>query len=186
MRWIGCIAVLAGVAGGSMASQATSRTPTRAAPVMMQAPDAVPAPDFQPLDHARAATLRSCLPAIAETSRLTLDAPHVALSTWSRTDPDQRLFNSVAGLRYDNAAAPRGVSVVTASPNPAHTCDATTVQVQPSALSCAAIRQNLGPLEAADLSGIAALTTAAGLRLLLLPTAANGCTVVGVGVYFGK
>jgi hypothetical protein len=144
--------------------------------------------DFQPVDHAKAALAEACLPEVAELSRLTVDAPHSAISTWDKSDANDRMFESVVGMKYDNAVAPRGVAIIMASPNPVHKCDGSTVQVQPSSLSCAVIQKNLAEggadYAATDLNGMAMIQSNSSLRILLLPTVDNGCTIVGVGVYF--
>ncbi len=153
--------------------------PTAAAPEIVNS---------QPVTHARSAAITACLPAISELSRLTLDAPHMALSTWNKTDANERLFSSIIGLKYENTIAPRAITIMTAAPNLHHACDGESVQIQPSSLSCEAIQKNFTTptLKAQDLNGVTIIQGDGPLRFALLPTSGNGCTVVAVGTYFAK
>ncbi len=152
------------------------------------AADAVALVESQPVIHARSASVTACLPAISELSRLTLDAPHMAMSTWDKSDANDHMFSSIAGLKYDNQIAPRAIAVIAASPNPTHACDGEAIQIQPSSLSCDAIQKNISnaTLKAQDLNGVTLIQGAGPLRFALLPTSGNGCTVVAIGAYFAK
>ena len=119
---------------------------------------------------------------------MVVDGQHVALSTWNNAAANDRLFQSVVGLKYDNKTAPHGISVLVAAPMQAEKCDGATVQIQPSALACDKIAKNLASaqLGAADLNGIRMIETSKSIRIVLLPTRGNGCAVVGIGVHYAK
>ncbi len=144
--------------------------------------------ESQPVIHARSAAISSCLPAISELSRMTLDAPHIAMSVWNKTNANEHMFSSISSLKYDNTIAPRALSIITAAPNSKKTCDGESVQIQPSSLSCDAIQKNLtgANMKAQDLNGINVMQSDSPLRFALLPTSGNGCTVVSIGSYFSK
>jgi len=110
------------------------------------------------------------------------------MSIWNDADANDRMFESVVGLKYDSQYAPHGLSVVMASPNPVHKCDGATVQVRPSSLSCASIQKNLAPArnQLTDLKGMTLLQSDPSMRIVLVPTSGNGCAVIGVGVYYAK
>ncbi len=201
--------LLSGLAGSLMIlvpSESDAQTaPAKAAPKpALAAPKPAPKPaektaevettakvalvESQPVIHARSAAITACLPAISELSRLTLDAPHIAISTWNKVEANDHMFSSIAGLKYDNAIAPRALAVIAAAPNPKRACDGEAIQIQPSSLSCEAIQKNLtGPnLKTQDLNGITMILSEGPLRFALLPTSGNGCTVVSIGAYFAK
>ena len=144
--------------------------------------------ESQPVVHARSAAISSCLPAISELSRLTLDAPHTSLSLWDKTDANEHMFSSIAGLKYDTNIAPRAISIIAAAPTAKHSCDGASVQIQPSSLACDVIQKNLAgaALQPQDLNGTMVLQGESNMRFALLPTAGNGCTVVSIGSYYAK
>lgn len=144
--------------------------------------------EAQPVSHARSAAISACLPAISELSRLTLDGPHSAISTWNKVDANDHMFSSIVGLKYENTIAPRAIAVLAATPNSKKACDGGAIQIQPSSLSCEAIQNNIkgANLKAHDLNGVTLLQGEGPLRFALLPTSGNGCTVVSVGAYFAK
>lgn len=154
----------------------------------------VPGDAAQPVQHARNAAVSSCLPALRDLSRIAVDAPHVAFSTWNNQSANDRLFQSIVSLKYSNKIAPRGISVLVAAPNSQSKCDGATVQIQPSALSCEKIARNITGRNIAgktrlvtrDLAGITLIQTSNSMRLMLMPTRGRGCAVVGVGVFYAK
>ena len=184
-------ASLANLAGATAQTAPTKPVvkPVAAAPKAVAAADAqVAIVESQPVIHAKSAAVTTCLTAVSELARMNLDAPYVALSTWNKTAANDHLFESIAGLKYDNQVAPRAVSVLTASPTPAKNCDGGSVQVQPSNLSCDAISKNLinANMKSQDLNGVTLIAGDGPMRYALLPTAGNGCAVVGIGTYFAK
>lgn len=153
-------------------------------------PGAVPAraAEPQPTTHARSAGLRACLPSVTQAAAGSIDTVHTTISSWSQTAPAGHVFHAATGLAYGNAVAPRAVSVLTASPTPTGGCDVSTVQVHPTARSCAAIQQDLtrgGSRVVANLSGTPMLE-GAGVRHMLIPAAANSCVIVATGLTFGR
>jgi hypothetical protein len=168
-----------------VAQSPTAQTPTTKAP---DSKAQVAIVESQPVIHARSAAISSCLPAISELSRMTLDAPHIAMSVWNKTNANEHMFSSISGLKYDNTIAPRAVSIIAAAPNSKKTCDGESVQIQPSSLSCDAIQKNLtgANMKVQDLNGISVVQGDNPLRFALLPTSGNGCTVVSIGSYFAK
>lgn len=145
--------------------------------------------ELQPTQHARNAGVHDCLQEIDEVSRLSVAGSYTAVSTWNQGAPNDRLFNSIVGQSNDNKVAPKAVSVVVTSPGAQRKCDATAVEVHPSALSCPDIERTLAQdkrEQRVTLSGIPLLQTDPSLRYVLLPAPANGCVVVGVRTLFGK
>ena len=160
-------------------------------PAPVQPPAAPPLetqPAAQPVAHARNAAVRSCLPALQELSQMVVDGQHVAYSTWNTGAANDRLFQSIVGLKYENTTAPYGVSILVAAPMQAEKCDGATVQIQPSALACDKIARTLAgaQLPSADLNGIRLIQATNSTRVVLLPTRGNGCAVVGIGVHYAK
>ena len=189
----------------SAVAQNVAQPPAPASPaqaqVPAQAPNAAPAgevkpaqaaepgADAQPVTHAKGAAISTCIPALSELSRIALDAPHAALSVWNREAPNDHMFSSIVGLRYESPQAPQAVSVLTVAPKKDGKCDGASVQVQPSVLPCQTIAGNLlkqPKAIAQDLNGVTIVQSEGSIRFALLPTAGGGCAVVGVGSYFAK
>jgi hypothetical protein len=149
---------------------------------------AVPALVFPALQHAAQAGASECLGPFGQMLQRTIDAPHDAHSLWSVEAPALHAFVSIAGLRYANPIAPRGVVVASAGPNAVAGCDTMAVQILPSSRSCAAIQSGLGSGVKAlgQIGDLPLLELADGSRIVLLPTAGNGCALVGVNVAFLK
>lgn len=168
------------------AARAAAKTPDAAAP---EAAVAGAASELQPTQHARNAGVRDCLAGIDEVSRLSVSGNYMAVSTWNQGAANDRLFNSIVGQSNDNKVAPKAVSVLVTAPGAQHKCDATAVEVHPSALSCPDIERTLAQdkrEQRVSLSGIPLLQADPSLRYVLLPAAANGCVVVGVRTLYGK
>ncbi|HLJ72849.1 MAG TPA: hypothetical protein VKU03_16155 [Roseiarcus sp.] len=113
-----------------------------------------------------------------------VDAPHDAFSFWSSQNADDHLFGSIAALSYPQPSAPRGASIVLATPTKSGECEAAGVQVVPTARSCGAIQAALmnSGRAVANLEGLPLIENPAGVRYLLAPSAGNGCIVIAVTV----
>ncbi len=178
----------------AVGSPKPAEKPARAA---AKAPDAVPAgpgaataaTELQPTQHARNAGVQDCLQGIDEVAHLSVAGSYTAVSTWNQGAPNERQFNSIVGQSNDSKVAPKAVSVLVTSPGAQHKCDATAVEVHPSALSCSDIERTLAQdkrEQRVALSGIPLLQADPSLRYVLLPAAANACVVVGVRTLYGK
>jgi len=160
------------------------------APVpVLPAGEAVQASEFMALAHAKQAGVNFCTDTLSRLLPYSIDAPHEAFSFWapSPDNPDDRLFGSIAGLRYAQRAAPRAVSVIAAVPSKAGKCDGLGVQIVSSARSCGALQASLldKGRAVANLAGLPLIENASGQRFMLLPSAGNGCVVVAVNTMFG-
>jgi hypothetical protein len=152
-------------------------------------PAVATAPEPQPTQHARTAGVRDCLAGIDEVSRLSVSGQAVAVSTWNQGAPNDRLFNAIVGQSNDSRISPKAASVLVTAPTAQHACDATTVEIRPSALSCPEIERTLAQdkrEQRASLSGIPLLQADPSLRYILLPAVSSGCVVVGVRTLYGK
>ena len=157
------------------------------APVVSAAPQPVlsAASKPQPVQHAREAGMgAACVDAVGRASAATVDAPHAAVSTWFTDAADAHMFEAIVALTGVDGRAVQGATVLSVGPTRGDDgCESTSVQVYPSARTCAAIRQDLlrdsRPL--AELAGAPLLENQNGLRTLLLPNG-NGCVIVGVGL----
>ncbi len=149
-------------------------------------PSATPMQEYQPVAHARAAGANTCVGTLTALSRLTIDGNYAAMSNWNKSAPDAHMFNSVIGINHANATIPKAVSVLVTAPNAVHNCDATTVQVQPSALPCATLQNNMMQDKRNILRQLASLSiidSNTAVRYLLLPGDAKNCVIVAVGNY---
>ena len=176
-----------GVGKGAAAKPAQPATnkPSPAA-AAAPAPEAPPGAvgEFQPVLHAEAAKITTCMDTIVAESAAVIDSAHTAISSWSTAAPDDNAFVSIAGLSYANKAAPNAAAVIVAAPAGGGKCHGATVQIYPVARSCSAIQAELikEGHTVAVLRALPVVETKTGTRDVLIPTSGGGCAVVGVGV----
>jgi hypothetical protein len=143
-----------------------------------------PADRPQPVFHAKNAGFGPCLTAVERGAAVSIDAPHVAFSSWNPGGPNLHVFQSIVALVYANQMAPRSAAIILAT-QAASGCDSTAVQVYPSARSCPEIEKDMlktsRPL--GSLAGLSLLEKAES-RHLLMPTAGNGCVIVATTVHY--
>ncbi len=139
----------------------------------------------EPVLHAKNAGLGPCASAVARGSAAAIDAPHSAFSNWNPGAPDLHAFQSIVIETYQSPVAPRAASVILASPS-ANGCDATTIQIFPSARPCGDVEKDIlkSSVVIGKLAGLPLYRTNANEHRLLMPTAGNGCVVIGVGVQY--
>lgn len=143
-----------------------------------------PADRPQPVIHAKNAGFGPCLTAVERGAAVSIDAPHVAFSSWNPGGPNLHVFQSIVALAYANQMAPRSASIILATPA-ASGCDSTTVQVYPSARPCPDIEKDMlkTSRRLGSLAGLSLLEKAES-RHLLMPTAGNGCVIVATTVHY--
>jgi len=161
------------------------------------APMAAPAPtsgelinvgEFQPVLHARTAKLTTCMDQVVSQSNSVIDSPHTAISSWSKSQPNENFFRSVIGLSYKNKSMPNGAAVLIAAPLPGGRCGGTTVQIYATAKSCTLLQALLVQQKksgrigrtAAMLRDLPVVVTADGASNILMPTAGSGCAMIVV------
>lgn len=139
----------------------------------------------EPVMHARNAKLGACLSAVERGAASVIDQPHSAFSNWNPGAPAQHAFEAIAIQAYQGSAAPRSASVLLATPA-ANGCDASTVQVFPSARSCADIEKDFSKSSRllGKLAGLPLYGTDNNEHRMLLPSAGNGCVIVAVHVQY--
>ena len=167
------------------AKPAAAAAAPAAAPAKAAAADPAKAePEFQVLTQLRNAGVKTCLQTAQGLGAYTMNGvtEYAATSTWSPKQPDGHLVVSTIGQKFGNAAAaPMAISSVFSAPNAAGKCDGAGVQVIPSSVSCQQIQaQILQKGKAlADLAGIPMMQDQNNGRVMLMPSAGNGCVIVG-------
>lgn len=162
--------------------------PTKPAAPAAEAPEPQTPPgavgEFQPVLHAEAAKITTCMDTIVAESAAVIDSAHTAISSWNTAAPNDNEFVSIVGLSYANKAAPNAAAVIVAAPGGAAKCHGTTVQICPVARSCSAIQAELikEGHTIAVLRALPVVETKAGSRDVLIPTSGGGCAVVAVGM----
>jgi hypothetical protein len=103
------------------------------------------------------------------------------VSSWFVAAPNERPVNVVIAQKFAAANVPYGATDIFASPEPNAKCDAFSVQVVPSPLSCERLRQIISShgRVVADLVGIPLLQDTNG-QIMLVPTGANACVPIGL------
>jgi len=147
-----------------------------------------PAGQLQPQLHASNAGITACFDSLARASSHVVDGPHRAYSFWDPKKLNTGTFRSIVAMNYGGNVSPRGAAVIVNSPMRDSTCDATTVQVVPTARPCSAIQSSLitKGKAVANLTGLALIQTDGEVSYLLLPTAGDGCAIVSMAVIRGN
>jgi hypothetical protein len=168
-------------AAKAKAAPPTGKPAAAEAPVP-EAPAGAAVGEFQPVLHAEAAKVTTCMDTIVAESAAVIDSAHTAISSWSTAAPNENAFVSIVGLSYANKAAPNAAAVIVAAPDGAAKCHGATVQIYPVARSCTAIQAELikGGRTIAVLRALPVVETKAGTRNVLIPTSGGGCAVVAV------
>ena len=110
------------------------------------------------------------------------------VSKWATSAVDKRLVSVLIGQKYPGSGAvPFGATSVMAAPNAQGSCDAMAVQVLPSPLPCAKLRETMATQgkQIGNLADIALMQDPAG-ETLLVPTSTNTCVLVGLRAAFAK
>ena len=208
---LGCVGVLA--ASLTVASFATGQTASKPAAKPAAAAAAAPAaakpgaktdapaaqaaapvaaePEFQVTAQLRNAGVKTCLQTAQGMGAYTMNGvtEYAAASSWNAKTPDTRFVSALIGQKFGaGGGAPVGMSSVFSAPNPAGKCDGAGVQVIPTASACKDVQgQILQKGKAlAELAGIPLLQDAANARIMLLPSAGNGCVIVGVNNFYAE
>jgi hypothetical protein len=159
--------------------------PVASIPIISDVGNLSPPEKPEPVLHARNAGLGPCASAVERGSASAIDAPHSAFSNWNPGAPNLHAFQSIVVETYQSPVAPRAASVILASPS-ANGCDATAIQVFPSARPCIEVEKDILKSSAVigKLAGLPLYRTNAGEHRLLMPTAGNGCVIIGVSVQY--
>ena len=200
---LGCVGVLA--ASLTVASFATGQTaskpaakPAAAAAAKPGAKTDAPAaqtaaaePEFQVTAQLRTAGVKTCLQTAQGMGAYTMNGvtEYAAASSWNAKTPDTRFVSALIGQKFGaGGGAPVGMSSVFSAPNPAGKCDGAGVQVIPTASACKDVQGQILQKGKAltELAGIPLLQDAANARLMLLPSAGNGCVIVGVNNFYAE
>lgn len=170
-----------GAAKAAAAKEGPGKTEPQARPA---ADKGEPAGQLQPQAHASNGGVTACFDSLARASSHVIDGEHQAFSFWDRARPDTGTFRSIIALRYGSNVSPRGAAVIVNSPMQTSECDATTLQVMPTARPCSAIQNSLieKGTAVANLTGLALIQTKNDTSYLLLPTAGDGCAIVSLTV----
>lgn len=145
-----------------------------------------PIPPLQFTDQLRTAGVSKCLNMTQGIGQFTMAnvAEYGSNSSWNAKQPDQHLLSAMIGQKFagtNGAGELHGVSAVMAAPTMDGKCDGAFVQIIPSPLSCDALQTTVMAKgkQLGVLAGIPLLQNASAQRMMLLPTAGNGCVVVG-------
>jgi len=111
------------------------------------------------------------------------------LSNWSKEAPDARMVSAVTGQKFGaSPAVPNGLAGVFAAPRADGKCDAVSVQVVPSPANCATLQAAIAAKNGKTLgalAGVPVMSDGSG-QVMLVPTGANTCIIVGVNMASAK
>jgi hypothetical protein len=159
--------------------------PVASIPIISDVGNLSPPEKPEPVLHAKNAGLGPCISAVERGSASAIDAPHSAFSNWNSGAPNLHAFQSIVIEAYQSPAAPRAASVILASPS-ATGCDATAIQVFPSARPCIDVERDILKSSAVigKLAGLPLYRANSGEHRVLMPTAGNGCVIIGISVQY--
>lgn len=108
-------------------------------------------------------------------------------SNWFVAAPNERPVNVVIAQKFAATNVPFGATDIFASPGPDAKCDAVAFQVIPSPLPCEKLRQAIASRGKmiAELVGEPLLQDSNG-QIMLVPTAANACVLIGVRIAYAR
>jgi hypothetical protein len=157
---------------------------------------AAPAVTYKFAKDLVAAGVKGCAPLVETMSGNLMQVPKgqtapefQTLSSWSNESPDRRIVGTLIGQKFASTpSVPNGLIGVFASPGTEGKCDGMSVQVVPSPANCSVLQANLiaqnNKLVGA-LAGVPLLSGAGG-SVMLIPTGANTCVIVGVNIAYAK
>jgi hypothetical protein len=159
--------------------------PVASIPIVSDVGSLSPPEKPEPVLHAKNAGLGPCTSAVERGAASAIDAPHSAFSNWNTGAPNLHAFQSIVIETYQSPVAPRAASVILASPS-ATGCDATSIQVFPSARPCIDVEKDILKSSAVigKLAGLPLYRGNANEHRILMPTAGNGCVIIGVSVQY--
>lgn len=172
-------------AAAAPAPAAAAKPAAAAAATQAAATPAPPAqPEFQVVTQMKNAGIKTCVQTAQGLGGYTMGGvtEYAAATTWHVKEPDKRISIAMIAQKFGQSAqAPLGVSSVFSAPNADGKCDGAGVQVIPTALACAAVQGQilLKGKPVADLAGIPMLQDGNNSRIMLIPSAGNGCVIVG-------
>lgn len=162
----------------------TGRKP-KAQPAALPGASPAAATDFAArLEAAGATTCAHSIDALADASMQGTTASADA-SNWFIAAPNERPVNVVIAQKFAAPSVPYGAIDIFASPAAKAKCDAMAVQVIPSPLSCAQLRQTIATRGKmiAELVGLPLLQDSSG-QIMLIPTRANACVLIGMRIAY--
>ncbi|MGH6819134.1 MAG: hypothetical protein ACREC1_10230, partial [Methylovirgula sp.] len=106
-------------------------------------------------------------------------------SSWFVAAPNKRAVNVVIAQKFAAANVPYGATDIFASPASNANCDTLALQVIPSPLPCEQLRRAIAARGKiiADLVGLPLLQDSNG-QVMLIPTPANACVLVGLRIAY--
>lgn len=149
---------------------------------------AAPDPLVVQLDKAG---VKTCLTTMTALGKKTLPgvAGYARAANWQTKTPNERLASVILGQSYpDGAPLPKAFSMLFGSPSGKTKCDGYSVQVIPTVEKCSALQTKIliRGKKIGDLSGIPFLNDVNGAQVLLLPSAGDGCVLVGVRIDYAE
>ena len=153
---------------------------------------ALPAPiaDYKFAKELAAAGVKGCAPLVeAMSGNLMQGATEFAtVSNWNKDAPNGRIVSTLTGQKFGSSpAVPNGLAGVFASPQPDGKCDAVSVQVVPSPANCATLQTAIAKSgkTLGALAGVPVMSDGSG-QVMLVPTGANTCIIVGIKIAYAK
>ena len=151
---------------------------------------AAPAADYKFAKDLVTAGAKGCAPLVEAMSGSLMQGAteYATVSNWNKDAPDGRIVSAVTGQKFGQTpAVPHGLAGVFASPHSDGKCDAVSVQVVPSPANCATLQEAIAKngKSIGALAGVPLLSDGTG-QVMLVPTGANTCIIVGVKIAYAK
>lgn len=137
------------------------------------------------------AGVKTCLPTITTMGNNTLPgvAGYARAANWQTKTPNDRLASVILGQSYpDTSPLPKAFAMLFGSPAGKSKCDGYSVQVIPTKDKCKDLQTKIliRGKKIGELSGIPFLNDVAGAQVMLLPSAGDGCVVIGVRIDYAE
>lgn len=164
-------------------------------PTEPPAPAAAAAAEETPVDplveQLKKAGVRTCLPKMTELGKKTLPgvAGYARAANWQTRTPDDRLSSVILGQAYpETSPLPKAFAMLFGAPSGKTKCDGYSVHVIPTKDKCSVLQTKvlIRGKKIGELSGIPLLNDSTGSEVLLLPSAGDGCVLVGIRIDYAE
>lgn len=142
------------------------------------------------LQIADKAGVRTCAPLLGLVSSQIATGRHVTTALWNKEAADKHIFSVTNAVATGDPASPLLLSFAGVTPLPSTSCDASSLVVQPYAVSCDTVGAALETKGAAkgDFADNVKMYNyrEPGARSFLLPASTSICIVITAQTWFGK
>jgi len=136
-----------------------------------------------PTSQAKKNGFSTCSETVEGLSSFVLSGNHSSLATWNKNDADERLFNSIASVKYSDG---HSAAVINVANTKSGKCDGSYTTVFYIDKSCSAARETAFKewKYSGELAGLVVLENQSGLVSKMLMPGGSGCVAITTEVAY--